>query len=62
MATRNIDVEEFIHRDEHGTPVSYNYDGIFSKMKNELLKYNVASNYKGKCKSLSHVFGRFYEG
>ena len=60
MATRYIDVEEFITR-EHGLPVSYNYQGIFSKMKNELLKYNISNNYKGKCKSFCHVFGRFYE-
>ena len=60
MATRNISVEEFITR-EHGLPVSYNYQGIFSKMKNELLKYNISNNYKGKCKSFCHVFGRFYE-
>ena len=60
MATRNISVEEFINR-EHGLPVSYNYQGIFSKMKNELLKYNISNNYKGKCKSFCHVFGRFYE-
>ena len=62
MATKKISVEEFIHRDEHGTPVSYDYNGIFSKMKNELLKYNISNNYKGKCKSFCHVFGRFYEG
>ena len=60
MATRNISVEEFINR-EHGLPVSYNYQGIFSKMKNELLKYNISNNYKGKCKSFCHVFGRFYK-
>mgnify|MGYP003398177310 CR=1 FL=1 len=61
MATIYIGVEEFIHRDEHGMPVSYNYNGIFSKMKNELLRYNISNNYKGKCKSFCHVFGRFYE-
>ena len=61
MATRYVNVEEFINRDNRGFPVSYNYQGIFSKMQNELLKYNIPNNYKGKCESFCHVFGRFYE-
>lgn len=56
-----IIVEDFVTRDEYGTPVAYDYSGIFSRMKDYLLQFYDNKSYKGRCNNFMHVYGRFYE-
>ena len=56
-----ISAEEFVVRNTDGVITSFNYSGIFSKMKNYLMQFYDDESYKGRCNNFIHVFGRFYE-
>lgn len=54
---RTINIDNLVNKDEYDTIISYNVNGIFTVIKNELLKYYTDNNYKGKCTNYVSLYG-----
>lgn len=55
--SRTISIENLVNKDDDGNITSYNVNGIFTVIKNELLKYYTDNNYKGKCTNYVNLYG-----
>lgn len=55
--SRTINIDYMTNKDESGNIISYNVNGIFTIIKNELLKYYTDNNYKGKCTNYVNLYG-----
>ena len=55
--SRTINIDYLTNKDEYGNIISYNVNGIFTRIKNELLSYYTNNNYKGKCTNYVSLYG-----
>ena len=55
--SRTINIDHLTNKDESGNIISYNVNGIFTRIKNELLSYYTNNNYKGKCTNYVSLYG-----
>ena len=55
--SRTINIDYLTNKDESGNIISYNVNGIFTRIKNELLSYYTNNNYKGKCTNYVSLYG-----
>lgn len=55
--SRTINIDNLVTKDNDGNIISYNVNGIFTVIKNELLKYYTNDNYKGKCTNYVSLYG-----
>ena len=55
--SRTINIDYLTNKDESGNIISYNVNGIFTRIKTELLSYYTNNNYKGKCTNYVSLYG-----
>ena len=55
--SRTINIDHLTNKDEYGNIISYNVNGIFTRIKTELLSYYTNNNYKGKCTNYVSLYG-----
>ena len=53
-----ISISDYCIRDDYGNIIGFNYNAIFTKMKNSLLLHYIPQNYSKKCTSFMVLYGR----
>ena len=58
MASEKISISDNCIRNDYGDIIGFDYNAIFTKMKNTLLSYYIPQNYSKKCTSFMVLDGR----